>query len=158
MKRQDQRRVVGDHERVRRDVDPLGLNGLDLLDLDFDGEVTIEGVRIYGFPWIPTLVDWAFYADEALMKETVKRIPKGIDILVSHGPPIGILDEVRGMNVGCQPLREEVVCRVLPKLHVFGHIHEGFGIHEEFGIKFINAAMADKDYEWDRKPVVVEFP
>ncbi|BEJ17949.1 hypothetical protein CspHIS471_0702260 [Cutaneotrichosporon sp. HIS471] len=45
-------------------------------------------------------------------------IPK-VDILVTHGPPYGYLDG----GYGCRSLRREVR-RVIPRLHVYGHIHE----------------------------------
>ena len=52
-----------------------------------------------------------------------------IDIMLTHGPPYGILDRtVRTKeNVGCQNLRKAVQ-RCKPRLHAFGHVHEGWGI------------------------------
>ncbi|KAL9115101.1 MAG: hypothetical protein Q9227_000895 [Pyrenula ochraceoflavens] len=56
----------------------------------------------------------------------------GVDIIVTHGPPMGTLDLAvgahndGGAHVGCEALRRAVEqCR--PRLHVFGHIHEGYG-------------------------------
>ena len=48
---------------------------------------------------------------------------------MTHGPPHGILDEVNGYkagSVGCEHLRRAVE-RARPRMHVFGHIHEGWG-------------------------------
>ncbi|OAL39243.1 hypothetical protein AYO20_01561 [Fonsecaea nubica] len=58
-----------------------------------------------------------------------------IDIVVTHGPPRGILDKVwapgpdgvnHGENVGCDHLRR-AVGRCRPRIHCFGHIHEAWG-------------------------------
>jgi Calcineurin-like phosphoesterase len=55
-----------------------------------------------------------------------------IDIVMTHGPPFGILDNVVGggpfmkTSVGCKHLLRAVK-RCKPRLHVFGHIHEGWG-------------------------------
>lgn len=53
--------------------------------------------------------------------------PSGVDIMITHGPPLGIRDTTRrGEDVGCKHLRR-AVGRCKPKLHVFGHIHESAG-------------------------------
>ena len=50
----------------------------------------------------------------------------GIDVLVTHGPPIGHGDECEGGHrAGCVDLLAEVQNRIKPKYHVFGHVHEG---------------------------------
>ncbi|KAF2863879.1 calcineurin-like phosphoesterase [Piedraia hortae CBS 480.64] len=49
-------------------------------------------------------------------------IPDGTDILVTHSPPKYHLDLPAAL--GDENLLREV-CRVLPKVHVFGHIHSG---------------------------------
>ena len=47
--------------------------------------------------------------------------------MLTHGPPYGILDATsRGEMVGCGFLRN-AVRRCRPRLHCFGHIHEGWG-------------------------------
>ncbi|CBF89433.1 metallophosphatase domain-containing protein [Aspergillus nidulans FGSC A4] len=71
---------------------------------------------IYASPYTPEFCDWAF------------AYPRSVDILLTHGPPKGILDQVvgSGENVGCEHLYR-AVRRARPALHVFGHIHEGYG-------------------------------
>ena len=59
-------------------------------------------------------------------------IPENTDILITHGPPQGLHDEVDEVysgprNVGCPHLRRAIE-RIRPRLHVFGHIHEGHGV------------------------------
>jgi len=51
----------------------------------------------------------------------------GVDIIMTHGPPENILDLTnRNTNAGCQHLHQ-AVHRARPKIHCFGHIHEGWG-------------------------------
>lgn len=81
------------------------------------------------------------------------QIPEDIDILVTHGPPKGILDMVYSFDgvtpkdrVGCEELNEKVFN--LPKLkhHIFGHIHSSHGHQEVVGKHFWNAAICDEQY------------
>jgi Icc-related predicted phosphoesterase len=50
-------------------------------------------------------------------------LPPGIDILVTHCPPKGILDEGRW---GC-PILRDLVRTAKPQIHLFGHCHETGG-------------------------------
>lgn len=112
-----------------------------------DNEVTIEGLRIYGAPWSPRFFDWAFNLDRGpAIKAKWDLIPEGIDILVTHGPPLGQGDlSTRLERLGCTDLMD-AVNRVKPKIHIFGHIHSGYGISENQGTTFINASMCDETY------------
>jgi hypothetical protein len=50
-----------------------------------------------------------------------------IDVMMTHGPPMGVLDSIRtGEPVGCQHLLR-AARRCKPRLHCFGHIHEAWG-------------------------------
>lgn len=53
----------------------------------------------------------------------VAKIPEDTDILIIHGPPRAHLDS---LSLGCVYLLQEL-WRVQPRLHVFGHVHEGAG-------------------------------
>ncbi len=64
---------------------------------------------------------------------------RGIDVLVTHVPPYGILDEPRkGLHTGSRAVRDFVL-KEKPILHIFGHIHEARGVEREEGIVFVNA-------------------
>ncbi len=130
-----------------------------------DSSTEIEGLKIYGSPWQPRFFDWAFNLMRgAELAEKWKLIPNDIDILITHGPPNGILDEVQRKyfveNTGCEELRkrvEEIAAFGKLKLHVFGHIHCGYGIREEFRVKFVNASNCDESYEPTQMPIVIEL-
>jgi Icc-related predicted phosphoesterase len=116
-----------------------------------DDEVTIDGVRFYGSPWTPVFFDWAFMKKRgADIAEVWKKIPQGLDVLITHGPPQGILDDAasyRGgggepSHAGCADLRARVRF-VKPKLHFFGHIHMQQGVFEEDGIRYVNCTTSE---------------
>ena len=126
-----------------------------------DSFVNIEGLKIYGAPWQPRFFDWAFNLMRgAELAEKWKLIPLDTDILITHGPPHGILDEVPRKywieNTGCEELRKKVE-EIHPKAHIFGHIHCGYGQTEQFGVKFINASNCDEEYNPTNAPIVFEI-
>jgi Icc-related predicted phosphoesterase len=138
-----------------------------LLTADFnikylqDSSVEYEGFKIYGSPWQPRFYDWAFNLNRgAEIAEKWKLIPDDTDILITHGPPHGILDEVPHKffieNTGCEELRKKVEA-IRPKLHIFGHIHCGYGQTEKFGVKFVNASNCDESYEPTQPPIVLDL-
>lgn len=121
-----------------------------------DDIIEIEGLKIYGTPWTPMFMNWAFMLDRGEpIANRWKLIPDDIDILITHGPPHGVRDEIGGLNVGCRDLLE-VVKRVKPKFHIFGHIHDGYGQIELYGINFINVAICDEAYIPSNKPIVID--
>lgn len=130
-----------------------------------DSITRVKGLKVYGSPWQPRFFDWAFNLNRGdELAEKWKLIPDDIDILITHGPPMGILDEVPRQwgieNTGCEELRRrvaEIAEHGRLKLHVFGHIHCGYGTHEEFGMKFVNASTCDEDYRPTQLPIVVDL-
>ncbi len=89
--------------------------------------IEIEGLRIWGSP--NCILDWGAFGSSTAgeLAELYGRIPLKTDILVTHGPPFGILD--RGPGAASQGGREllAAVRTVKPRLHVFGHIHQWYG-------------------------------
>ena len=89
-------------------------------------------------------------------------IPDNTDVLVTHGPALGMLDETySGEGVGCQFLRERVDELHL-KLHIFGHIHHSYGTRVTDGLgptptTFMNAAACDEEYQPTNPLQVVEI-
>lgn len=98
-------------------------------DHNSSGGVYDEGITVYGTPWQPEYRGGAFNLKRGVpLREKWSMIPSGIDILVTHTPPHGIRDRCKtGEFCGCEDLRREVCERIRPRLHVFGHIHEGYG-------------------------------
>jgi predicted phosphodiesterase len=126
-----------------------------------DDMATIEGLKIYGSPWQPTFFDWAFNLDRG---EAIRRkwdlIPEGVDVLITHGPPKPIHDQIEphmgSEHLGCEELMVAVE-RVKPKIHVFGHIHGGYGETKYVNTHFINAAICNEAYKPVNAPIVVDL-
>jgi len=121
-----------------------------------DSGIDIAGLRIWGSPVTP-LYGGAFgMSSSADRKRHWARVPDDTDILVTHGPPFGILDHALGSqrHEGCPELLEAVL-RVRPRLHVFGHIHYGYGTQKTNTTLFVNAAVFTAGDL--REPVVVEL-
>ena len=112
-----------------------------------DSGIEIEGINIWGSPIQPWFYDWAFNRQRgAKIAKHWDLIPDNTDILITHGPPMGILDKVvGGEHVGCQDLTNRIKGLNL-KMHVFGHIHEAYGSQKEDGTEFINASVLDVKY------------
>lgn len=117
-----------------------------------------EGLVIYGSPWQPEFCDWAFNLPRGeKLAEKWAQIPDKVDILITHGPPAGILDKTPyGESVGCKDLFERVI-KVKPQLHVFGHIHHNYGIYHFDGITFVNASTCTERYKPTNEPIVIEL-
>ena len=123
-----------------------------------DAGVEIEGLKIWGSPWQPWFHDWAFNLQRgAPLREKWDHIPPGTDVLITHGPPYGIFDRVdRGELVGCADLLD-AVGRIKPRLHLFGHIHEGYGREMRDGTTFVNASICDVAYRPVNAAIVVDL-
>ncbi|TDG96937.1 hypothetical protein EPR50_G00234440 [Perca flavescens] len=88
------------------------------------------------------------------------QIPDNTDILVTHCPPLGFLDWVpkKMQRVGCMELLNTVQRRVQPKLHVFGHIHEGYGMMTDGTTTFVNASACTVNFLPMNAPIVFDLP
>jgi Icc-related predicted phosphoesterase len=113
-----------------------------------DEGIELAGFKIWGSPITPWFYDWAFNRFRgADIRKHWSLIPDDIDLLITHGPPFGILDKtIQNKNVGCEDLWE-VIERIQPKLHVFGHIHEANGIRQTESTLFVNASIMDFHYK-----------
>jgi len=123
------------------------------------GEEYEKMVKIWGSPWQPEFYNWAFNLPRGeKIKEKWDMIPVDTDILITHGPPFSKLDYVPydNINVGCEELMKRVE-EVKPKIHVFGHIHEGHGYVFDGNTHYINAAVLNGRYEFRNKPLTVDW-
>jgi len=122
-----------------------------------DRSAVIDGLNIYGSPWTLEYKTWAFMKPPGeKMREVWSMIPENTDILITHGPPYGIMDTNEdGVHCGCEELLKAVQ-RIKPKLHVFGHIHESYGIEKQDGTTFVNAAVYE-GYKKVKDPIVIDW-
>jgi Icc-related predicted phosphoesterase len=150
--------VAGNHDFCFEDdpaaAEPLLTNCTYLLDK----AITLRGLTFYGSPWQPWFYNWAFNLPRGPeIRAKWDLIPAGIDVLITHGPPIGFRDKTyTGEHVGCADLLA-AVRRVRPKMHIFGHIHEGYGRSPTEHTEFINASSCSLSYEPINSPIVIDL-
>lgn len=167
--------IAGNHDN---NIDADIINCLRNCSYLCDSGTKFEDLHIWGSPWSL----WfhginphckAFTCNEHELKKKYDLIPTSIDILITHSPPYGILDQIQSkwlpnkqdQSVGSTSLRLEMEGRLFPRLMVFGHIHEGYGQYvfkknfhgAETNILCINASHMDKDYEAVNKPINIEI-
>lgn len=125
-----------------------------------DTSTEISNMLFYGSPWTPKFVGEFQLNDHSHASSIWNNLPNGIiDVLITHGPPKGILDVTsRHKRVGDTILKQQVLNnggKRRVRLHCFGHVHESYGsfLHPESGILFVNAAIFN-----GHKPFIVDLP
>lgn len=125
-----------------------------------DSAVEIDGLSFYGSPWTIRYYEWAFMLERGVeLAVKWNSIPDRTDVLITHSPPQGILDRNgRGESAGCGDLLKRVR-QVMPKVHIFGHMHPSNGTEIIGETVFINAAIAGdgREYTQASDPIVVDI-
>lgn len=158
--------IAGNHDKLfEKDYNTAkmaigdGFNGVQYLQ---EQVTVIEDVVFYGAPWSVEFHDWAFGlnrrpGNERNAKTRWDRIPAGIDVLITHGPPYQIMDAApNGYRLGDEDLRAKVD-ELKPRLHVFGHIHHSHGVQKLGDTLFVNAAVCDEGYKHTQEPIVLDY-
>ena len=115
-----------------------------LYDLDKD-----TTTNFYGSPWQPYFHNWAFNLPRngAELEEKWAMIPPNTDILITHGPSWGYVDQVKGRpeHLGCE-LLTSYIDNIKPKIHICGHIHSGYGYAYDGVTHYFNASVLNERY------------
>lgn len=131
-----------------------------LRDSGCEIEVPDDGpLRFYGIPWTMKFYDWAFQIcgaeqDAEIVRKAFKIMNpehdaeiagragrEGIDVLLTHGPPMGIRDTIDGRG----PLGSAWQAQLRARIHAFGHLHKTRGITLGARTLYINAAFCDDE-------------
>jgi len=117
-------------------------------------------IKFYGSPWQPRFFDWAFNVDRDKIHVYWEKIPEDTDVLITHGPPVNIGDNVTHNriveHVGCVSLKEHID-RIKPVLHVFGHLHDGYGVSVVNGVTHVNASICNEQYSPINRPIIIDL-
>lgn len=150
--------VPGNHdfyiEKHRNDLSKFLPENINLL---IDREYIIGDLKFWGSPYTPGNGSWAFNKNPGSeIAEHWEQIPGDTDFLITHSPPYGILDELDNKrHIGCEKLLERIRQINLP-LHIFGHIHNDYGMVKRQNTVFINASSLDNKYRYINQPLVWE--
>lgn len=141
--------VAGNHDycfddhRSEEAVEILEENSIGYLEND---SVEIEGVKFYGSPFSDTFEKYVF-------NDGFGEIPKDTDVLVTHGPPEGILDELGEYgHIGSEELSTVLESEEF-EAHIFGHVHQQ---HGRSGDSY-NVSVVNRELTVEEEPVVIEL-
>lgn len=129
--------ITGNHDLCLWDADDIE-ELPDNVHFLQDRGCEIEGVKFFGL---------AYNHSESL-------INGDIDVLITHEPPVMILDESSGVHWGNAYIRNRVL-QVKPRFHLFGHAHDAYGMTKQDGIVFANGASMDDHYNMRHKPQLI---
>lgn len=119
---------------------------------------TVKGVSFWGTSWVPFINgQWKGETSENELKSIYAGMPLGVDVVVSHGPPLGIGDDNFDVSMQFKPqyrkhfgssaLRDEVL-KKKPKLVICGHIHSGDHAPYKIGdTTVVNVSLIDERYK-----------
>jgi predicted phosphohydrolase len=142
--------VPGNHEFFL-EADPQRRRLLSNGTLLINEAIEIDGLRLWGSPVTP-LYGGAFGLSSPADRSRHWSNMPATDVLITHGPPLGVLDRSPGQEHMGDPELLEAVQRIAPMLHVFGHVHGAAGQVTVGDTQFVNAALLG----WDgsmRNPV-----
>ena len=117
-------------------------------------EKEIGGLRFWGSPFTPRYGSWSYMKDRGTINRIWEHIPAGIDVLITHGPPYGVLDATYNHHnkvelVGCSALAKRVT-KVEPRFMLFGHVHStkdirnaGIRTIADYPTQFSNGSCCD---------------
>ncbi len=122
-----------------------------------DNSIVVDNIKFWGSPFTPQFgIGWAFNGHRQDLIKIWNTIPDNTDIIITHGQPFGINDQVRGISQGCAFLRDKIK-EIKPKYYIGGHIHEGYGVYCDEKTVYINASIMDEFYDPINKPVEIEY-
>lgn len=138
--------IGGNHDRLLEKQPELAakFEGCHYL---LDSGCEIDGLKFWGSPYTPEFCNWAFNVPRGQLYRHWDLIPRDTHVLVTHGPPYGILDgpyrvlkgrDFENVYLGCHELKGRVQV-VNPRAHIFGHIHGTYGrIPPYYNVSVVN--------------------
>jgi Icc-related predicted phosphoesterase len=154
--------IAGNHDRLFEAVPQLTkeiLNEYPNIIYLEDSGIELDGIKFWGSPVSKPFMNWAFNRPEEKLKKHWETIPNNIDVLITHSPPHKIMDYgvFSKEHTGSPSLFNEVINRIKPKIHCFGHIHNDYGMKIYGETKFINASNLNEDYKIVNPPIIIEI-
>lgn len=126
-----------------------------------DSGCEINGVKFWGSPVTPWFYGdyWAFNKYRgAEIKKTWDIVPRGTQVLITHGPAFGHVDWLtrEALYLGCEDLTKKIA-DIKPVLHLCGHIHDGYGWEQAADSIFVNSSICNEAYNPINLPHVIDI-
>jgi len=141
--------IAGNHDTwatKKYNIDDLKYNNVVYLEHEY---FELDDLTIFGSPYTPVFNDWNFMVKKDKISRYWDDLNENIDILVTHGPPKGILDlshnhEEVLERCGDSALQKKVD-KIKPLFHIFGHIHDSpgcfnQGMLQRSGVHYMNVS------------------
>ena len=124
-----------------------------------------KNLKVYGSPQCHKFGNWAFMAEEPILKELYASVPAKIDIWLTHDTPkTGDLDLLPPSQWNPQPVHAggeslaKAIKEVSPKLVICGHLHTCKDKYlEEDGIKYCNVSIVNNEYDHVYSPTYIDW-
>lgn len=120
----------------------------------------------YVNPYCLSLPGWAYQTNEEELADMYRKIPLGVDVIVSHGPSLDYCDKIikesGSFHAGSVSLKNAIK-KAKPKVVICGHIHESEGTytlhhHGTSDITVIhNCSQLDINYKYHNRPHIIEI-
>ncbi len=129
-----------------------------------DSGCEVEGIKFWGSPVQPEFFNWGFNRMRGpQIQEHWDKIPEGTDVLITHGPAYGFVDECPDftnpkatVRVGCANLAK-TIAKIKPKLHICGHVHWSYGHAYTKDTLYVNGSICTERYAPTNKPIMVDY-
>jgi len=143
--------IPGNHDTSveKRLITPADMKSMGIMCLE-TSSTSIKGLNIYGSPYTPTFgFGWAYNKNRDKMHKQWQSIPENSDIVVTHGPPFGILDVSEDREGNLEHCGDRSLMKRLdtikPIIYCSGHIHDSgenrnSGVYINKNTLFINAS------------------
>lgn len=115
--------------------------------------------RIYGTPWCKKFGNWFHNLESDKLYKAMSKIPKNLDILMTHEAPFGETDRPvdSDKHLGSDEIRQAIIEKE-PRYVFHGHIHSGSHDISKIGTsKIYNVSILDEAYEEAYQPLVLEL-
>jgi predicted phosphohydrolase len=119
--------------------------------------IDVQDLTIFGSPYSPRFNDWSFMKYDGDLKKIWNTISNKSDIVITHCPCCGILDQVlpNDRSEGSLTLRDRIK-EIRPRIHICGHIHEGFGRYTDGNTDYYNVSILDEMYKLINPVTMIE--
>jgi len=121
-----------------------------------DSGVTLDTINFWGSPYTPGDHSWAFTKDRGRpISQHWKQIPENTNVLITHTPPFGIMDELNNRTmIGCKNLTDRL-SELNISHHIFGHVHNDYGMVKTEKTTYINSSSLDDSYRPINRPITI---